>query len=211
MAEFNEREFDGESFVTRRAVIDIAGIEDVECGKEPNGTAYLRLCGIAFLDGIAGLEQVDGLGIFADEHITQVLRKSCDEMRGIEAVVEHIIEEQECSRYIMAQRMFHQREIVVGIEDIEHLDRTFVGDVRTAESDQLVEDREGITHTSICFLSDHVQCFLIGCDTFVRRHFLQISDGVGHGDAVEVIDLTTTEDRGDHLMLLRRSEDEDGV
>ena len=132
-------------------------------------------------------------------------------MRSVEAMGEDVVEEQQRSRDVMAERCVHELKIVVGVEYIEYRYRLLIGDGRTAESYELVEDREGVTHAAVCLLRDDVQRIFGHGDAFVRGNRLQISDGVRDGDAVEVIDLATAEDGRKDLMFLRRREDEDCV
>ena len=124
---------------------------------------------------------------------------------------EDVVEEQQRSRDVMAERCVHELEIVVRVEDIEYGDGLLVRDGCTAESYELVEDREGVTHATVCLLRNDVEGIFGDGDAFVRGNRLQISDGVGYGDAVEVINLATAEDGRQDLMFLRRREDEDRV
>ena len=132
-------------------------------------------------------------------------------MRSVEAMRKDIVEEQQRSRDVMAERCVHKLKIVVGVEYIEYRYRLLIGDGCTAESYELVEDLEGVTHAAVCLLRDDVQRILGDGDAFVRGYRLQISDGVGDGDAIEVIDLASAEDGRQNLMLLRGSKDEDRV
>ena len=169
------------------------------------------LLGVALADRVAGLEQRQGLRVLGDEYVAQVLRQTRHKMRSIETMGEDVVEKQQRSRDVMAERCVHELEIVVRIEDIEHRDSLLVRDGCTAEGDELVEDREGVTHTAVCLLRNDVEGILGDGDAFFGRHGLQIRDGIRHGDAVEIIDLATAEDGRQDLMFLRRSEDEDCV
>jgi hypothetical protein len=73
LAEFDKGELDREAFVARRAVVDIAGIEDVECLEEPEGHAAGCLVCVTLTDRVAGLEQRQGLRVLGDEYVAQVL------------------------------------------------------------------------------------------------------------------------------------------
>ena len=80
-----------------------------------------------------------------------------------------------------------------------------------AEACHLVEDREGVAHTSVCLLCDDVEgCRFVG-DAFLLRHVLEVSHDVLNGHPLEIVDLTTGEDGGQQLVLLCGGEDEDGV
>ena len=126
-------------------------------------------------------------------------------MSGIEAVVQYVVEEQQGIRYIVPEGTVHQLEVIVGVEDVEYRNRLLVGDRVSAESYQLIKDRQGITQSAVCFLRHHVQCLFADGDTFFGSNRLQVRDDILHGDTVEIIDLTTTQDRRYHFMLLRRS------
>ena len=140
-----------------------------------------------------------------------MLRKTRHEMTGIEPMVEDVVEEQKRFRHVMLQRAIYQLEIIISTQYIQHLNRALVRDLVATESDQLVKDRECVTHSSVCLLRHHVQRLFAHFHTFVRCHFLQVRDGIGNRDAVEVIHLATTQNRRQHFVLLRGRKDEDGI
>ena len=92
----------------------------------------------------------------------------------------------------MLQSVFHQVEIIIRIQDVEYRDSLLVGDGIATERHQLVEDRQRVTHTAICFLCHHVQCLFARRDTFIHCHLLQVRNDIRYGDTIEVIYLTTT-------------------
>ena len=73
LAEFDESDLDHEAFVARSAVVDIAGIEDVECLEEPHRDTMSGLVCVTLTDRVAGLEQRQGLRVLGNEHVAQVL------------------------------------------------------------------------------------------------------------------------------------------
>ena len=140
-----------------------------------------------------------------------MLRKTRHKMSGVKTVIQHVVEQQQRLRHIMRQGTIHQREIIVRIEHIQHLDRALVTDGRAAECHQLVKDRERITHTSVCFLRHYIQRLFAHGNTFFLRHGLQISHRVRHRDTIKIIYLATAQNSRQHLVFLRRSEDENCV
>ena len=132
-------------------------------------------------------------------------------MPGIEAVIEDVIEEQQGLRYLMLQGCIYQLEVIVRAEHIEHFYRTLIGNRRTAESHQLVENRQGVTHSSVGFLRHYIERFFADGNTLFLCHRFQISDGVRHRDTVEIIHLATAQNSRKHFVLLRGCQDKDGI
>ena len=77
------------------------------------------------------------------------------------------------------------------------------------EAHHLIEDREGITHTTIRLLGDHVECLWLRLDPLARGDIGQVFHHVSNADAIEIINLTAGKDGREHLMLLRRGQDEE--
>ena len=77
------------------------------------------------------------------------------------------------------------------------------------EAHHLIEDREGITHTTIRLLGDHVECLWLRLDPLARGNVGQVFHHVGNADAIEIINLAAGKDGREHLMLLRRGQDEE--
>ena len=73
MAEFDESEFYREAFVARGAVVDIAGVEYIKCLEEPHRDTMSSLLGIALPDRVGCLEERQGLRVFGNEYVAQVL------------------------------------------------------------------------------------------------------------------------------------------
>ncbi len=78
-----------------------------------------------------------------------------------------------------------------------------------AEAGSLVEDGEGIAHTSVSLLGYHGKRLLLVLDAFLLSHHLEVVDGVGHGHSLEVVNLASAQDGRQNLVLLGGGEDED--
>ena len=107
--------------------------------------------------------------------------------------------------------MICQSEIIFVVQYIQVLDYALIADVSAGKADHLVEDRQSITHTTVSFQGNHIQCFRFGGNSFLRRYVCQMSNGVFHTDTVKIIDLAAGKDGWQNLMLLRSSQNEDGV
>ena len=95
----------------------------------------------------------------------------------------------------MRQGIINQIEIIIRIQHIQYRNGLLIGNICATEGYQLVENRQGVTHSTICFLRHYIQCLLAHRDSFVRRHFLQVSNRIRNGDPVEIIHLATTQNR----------------
>ena len=171
----------------------------------------LPLCGIVLTNGIRRLKQCDGLRVFGNQHIAEVLRQTGSEIAGIEAFLQDFVQQQQRTCYIVCEGKIHHAEIVVGIKHIQHLDGTLVGNGIAAERDELVEDTERIAHTAICLLRHHIQGFIRYIDTFFLRNMLQMGNRIGNGDTREVIHLASAENSRQYLVFLGGCQDEDSI
>ena len=153
----------------------------------------LGLLLIMLANRIRCLEQLYSSRILAHQHIAQVLRKASHEITSIEALLQHLVEQQQCATHIARKSGLHQTEIVVRIQHIQHLDCLLIADIRTAERDQLVKDTQRIAHTAIGLLCHHIQCFFRGIHAFLLGYILQVTNGIRHGDSAEIIHLATTQ------------------
>ena len=111
----------------------------------------------------------------------------------------------------MHQGLIYKREIIIGIEYIEYFNRSLVCYLIAAECYQLIKDRECITHSSICFLRNYVECLFAYCYTFISRYFLEISDSIRHRYTIEIIYLASTKNSWQHLMFLGCSKNKDSI
>ena len=115
-------------------------------------------------------------------------------MSCVEALDEYLVEQQERIADMACEGNVDETEIVVRVEHIEHLNGLLVADIIAAEGNELVKYTKRIAHTSVGLLCNHIECFFADIDAFEACHILEVSNGVGHSDAAEVIDLASAED-----------------
>ena len=206
-----QRELYQQAFVTALTVVDVALVHQTERLIEETGLALLGLLLIALTLLVADFEQRQRLGILRHEHVTHMFGKTLDEQASVEAFVDDIVEQHHDIAHLIIIREVDDLEIVLGVEHIQILNHFLVGNVALTERGSLVEDGEGIAHTTVSLLGNHGKGLLLVGDTLLVGHMLQVVDGVTDGHTLEVVDLTTTQDGGQDLMLLCRSKDEDDV
>ena len=88
-------------------------------------------------------------------------------MTGIESFIQHIIQEQQSIADLVCQKMICQSEIIFVVQYIQVLDYALIADVSAGKADHLVEDRQGITHTTVSFQGNYIQCFRFGGNSFL--------------------------------------------
>ena len=137
--------------------------------------------------------------------------QSRDEVMGIESFPEHFVQQHHGIRGLVVQKVIHQAEIVFIVQYVQVFNHSLVGDVSSREAGHLVEDGKCVTHTSVRFLGNDGQGFRLGLDAFFLGHVLQVSHGILHVDAVEVINLASAQDGRQNLMLLGGGQNEDGM
>ena len=211
LRQFYQRQFHQEAFVAAGAVVEVAGVGQLDGAVEEGDGATPGLLAVAVADGGAHLQQGQGGGVAADQKVAEVLGKAGDEVVAVEALVQHLVEKQEGVARLPGQQLVRQAEVVFIVQDVEVLYHALVGDAPAGEADHLVEDGQGVAHPAVGLEGNDVEGFRLGRDSLFGGDVGQVCHDVLHADALEVVYLATGEDGGQNLVLLRRGKDEDGV
>ena len=132
-------------------------------------------------------------------------------MAAVESFFENFVEKQHALLYLIFQEKICQLKIVFVVEDIQVFDNTFISDVSICKAYNLVENRKGITHTSICLLSDDVESFRFSFYMFFFGYITQVLNDVLYANTVKVINLAPTEDSWQDFMFLGSSQDKNSM
>ena len=135
-------------------VVDIAAVHNLEGVVQELNGAFLRLLLVALPLCLAGLKQLCRLRVLRHEHIAHMARKSHYQVAAIEALRQHTVEEQHNVGHLVLKGEVYDVEIIVNVEDVQVFEYLLVGDVPLTEARRLVEDGQGITHTSIGLLGN---------------------------------------------------------
>ena len=173
------------------------------------GLLSLFLESLALL--VAHLEQGQRLRVLGHQHITHVAGETLDEQSTVEALVDDRVEQYHNVAHLIFYREVYDAEVVLRVEHVEILDDLLVGDVALTERGSLIEDGEGVAHTTVGLLGNDGECLFLVGDALLVGHVLQVVDGVADGHPLEVVDLASREDGGQDLVLLGGGEDEDDV
>ena len=137
--------------------------------------------------------------------------QSRNEVIPVETFFQYLVECKQAVRDSVFQKSICQSEIIFIVQYIQVLYYTLVSDMSVGKAYHLVENRQGVTHTSISLLCNHVQCFRFGFDMFLSCHVLQMFYRVAYTDTIEVVYLATAQNGRKNLMLFGCSKNEDGV
>jgi hypothetical protein len=77
--------------------------------------------------------------------------------------------------------------------------------------DELVENGKCIPHGPISALGDDIEGLVVGLNLFLLCHIFKVCGDIGGGDAAEVVDLSTRQNRGQDFVFFRGCQYEDGV
>ena len=166
---------------------------------------------IALGEVLAHLQQGEGARVLGHQQIAQVPRQSGHEQVTIEALLQDGVELHQGRRHIAASNAVRDAEVVVVVQYVEVLHHLLVGEARTAEAHQLIEDAERITQTAIGLLGNEVQGLRLGLDAFALGDAGQVARDVADPDPPEIEHLAAAQDGGQDLVLLGGGKDEDGV
>ena len=122
-----------------------------------------------------------------------------------------VVEEKHGARDVAGKGLICQDEVRVVIEDVQLLCHGLVRQMLPCERHELVKHRQGVTEGAVGFLRDDVQRLLFRIHTFLGGDVLQMRHRVGHGDAVEVEDLATGQNRRQDFVLFRGGQNEHRV
>ena len=191
--------------------LGVALVDHLQSRDEQAQVGVSGLCLVFVGDRFADLHEWNGLRVFAHQQVAEMSAKSSDEVMTIESFIEHFVEEHQTTGNVFGQNQIREFEVVIVVEYVEVLNNSGVSKIASAEGNDLIEDGKGITHGTVGFGGDHVQCFRFGLNAFFRSDGGQVVGDVFNLDSVEVEDLATAENGRYDLVFLGCCQDEDGV
>ncbi len=135
----------------------------------------------------------------------QELRRELPEVVSIPI---HLVEREQGPLGIARNQGLRELEEVPAIRHAQHLHHTLFGHLALGEADHLVEQRDGVTHAAGCLPREHLQRATFDLHPLFVRESLQVVDDVRLANALEVVALTTRQNRDRNLLWFRRREDE---
>ena len=138
-----------------------------------------------------------------------MLCQALNHISTIKAFAQYSVKNQHHLAHLVFQGKIYDSEIVVTIQNVEVFYHLLVGDVALAEAGSLVEDGESVSHTSVSLFCNDGKCLLLILDAFLFCYHLQMVDGVRHGHALEVVNLTSAENGRQNLVLFGSGKDKD--
>ena len=163
------------------------------------------------LDVVCGFHQLQRLGIATHHQVAEVVGPTGDEMVGVKSARHDVVEEQHGPGDVTGKSLVRQREIRVVVEHVKLLRHRLVGEVLSCESHELVKHGQRVAQGPVRLLGDDVKCFFFRVHPLLSRDVLKVRHSVGYGDAVEVEDLATGQNRRQNLVLLRGGQNEHRV
>ena len=127
------------------------------------------------------------------------------------ALAQHLVEEQQGLGVVAGEDVVGYLKIGVVIQHIERGGHFGYRQTVPAERDHLVEHRQGITHSAIGFLGDDVQRFVVIAHSLLRSDVFEVFHRIFDSDAIEVVNLTTGQNRRDNFVLFGGCQDKDGM
>ena len=211
LADTHDGKFHRETLVARIAVIEVTFVGYHHRIEEEVGLAAagLRLVASSLLGSC--LDEFQGRRILCHHKVAQVSCPSSDEVLGVEATANRVVEHHQGCGQIALQGIVGNAEERVRIEQVEVVDGGLVGHIAAGERGDLVEDRKRITHTAIGLACNDLQGTWFHADTLLPGNIGQLLNDVLRRDTLEVIGLATAQDRGQDLLLLGGAHHEDGV
>ena len=209
--QFHQGEFDMQAGIRGETVAGLALGRDTQGVVEPLHAAASALLLVARPQRIREVQQGLQAACAAHQEVPQVRAQRRHEMLRVEALGQDLVKGEQRRGIVPGQESIHQAETVFIVQHTQIADHVRIVDVRPAEGDRLVEEREGVAHGPVRLVGDHVQGLVIHRDPLLAGDAAQVAHDVRHADAVEIVGLAAAQDRREDLVLLRGGEDEDGV
>ena len=138
-----------------------------------------------------------------------MLCQALNHVSTIKAFVQYSVKDQHDFTHLILQGEVYDAEIIVTVQNVEVFYHLLIGNVSLTETGSLVEDGEGVSHTSISLFCNDGKCLLLVFDIFLFCHHFQMIDGVRHSHTLEVINLASAEDGRQNLVLFGGGKDKD--
>ncbi len=136
----------------------------------------------------------------AHQHLLQVV-----------SAAHHAPNQPQHARRVLGGHVVGELEEEVLIHHAKGLGELAVLQRRPAERERLIERREGVAEGPVALARQQHQAFLIGLYALHLAHLAQAVHDLRHRNAAKVEPLAPRQDGGQHLVRLRRREDEEGV
>ena len=200
-----------QALVVGGTVVDVALVVDFQRLDEERHGAGLRLGQIPLPQLFTDFKELHRDGVLAHHEAPQMVAHAVDEMLGLKALADDVIEDEQDIARVAAQDVVDNLEIIIVIQHVEVVDDVLIGDVFAREAHHLVEDGECVAQGAVGFLCDDVEGFGLGTDAFALGDKGQMLCDVIHCNPLEIKDLTTRQNGWDDFVLLRGGEDELGI
>src|SRR5690606_14831556 len=113
---------------------------------------------------------------------------------------------------VLCQQGIHDAEVVIVVEDVQIGQRLPVGDALAGRiRDHQVENGKRIAQGAVGFPGDQVKRFGLCGNVLAFGDLLQMCCNVGDLDSVKVEYLAARQNGGQHLVLFRRGQNENGI
>ena len=140
-----------------------------------------------------------------------MLGQSLYEQTAVEALVDDVVQQYHRLTGLVRHSVVHQTEVILRVQHVQVFYHLLIRNIALTEGCCLVEDAQSVTHTTVGLLGDDGQRLLLILYALLLGNVLQVVDGIGYRHTLEVVNLATTENGGQYLVLLRSSQDEDDV
>src|SRR5690606_36105267 len=112
-------------------------------------------------------------------------------MMCIKSFGQNFVEKQQQIRNFIFQNKFGCFDIVFAIEYVQIFGYSLTSQCFSRKTDYPIKDRKCITHCSVCFLGNDMECIVIGCNSLTLGYFCQMIFCITNCNPFEVKNLTT--------------------
>ena len=206
-----QRQLYKQAFVAALSVAQVALIEYLQRLIQELWLTPFCLLGVSLASLVACLDELGGLWVGSHKHVSHVGSEPVYHLSSVKAFCQEFVNYHHDVAHLVFEGEVDDVEIVFGIEHVEVFQYLLVGYVALTETCRLVEDGEGIAHTSVSLLGYHVECLVLIGVAFFLGNPLEVVDDVLYRHALEVVYLASGYDGRQNLVLLCCGEDENYV
>ena len=190
-----------ETGIDRGLVAGLAGRCDRKRIVQELQGAPCRLFPVTLLEGFRLLEKSLTPGRPGNHQVPEMRAERRHEMQRVESLRKDAVEGHKRRPILPPEEVLRKGEAVLVIQDVEIPDYVLIMDIRAAEGNGLIEDREGIAHCAVRLLCDFVERLIIDRDALLLRYAAKVMDHIAYGDTVEIVSLAAGEDGREYLVF----------
>ena len=121
---------------------------------------------------------------------------------------QYFVEFEQSRGIISPEKVIHQHEAVLVVQNVQVFQYILVFHIRSAESYGLVEYCKGVPHRTVCLVGYDMERFIINAYILFCSYVPEVPDDVLYCNPVEIVCLASGQDGREYLMFFGSGQNE---